>query len=310
MAPLGTTLPGVVVNPPIIAPPPGVATSNTLATSLGPISWTQSSDGTLHASGGGQTLLVNGQENSDGSMQSHVEYALAGSSPYLTLDLVSSITQPSVQYTLSAGTSSLTLALTNIDTQATSGTATLSGTWNGATVQWTGQADLSANPLANQPVGWPAGAFAEQIQKAGFFTPLTRMLCQKIAAKPTTYSFSPGEGMATKALGWCVGGALAGLPGAGESFGLTSVAGCVGGVGASIVDSLISRDTSPSGPIGPIVQSVISQMIPSPPPQGTDGPVCPGPDGGGGIDTDPASGGSGGDDNKIIRPDGARYSAE
>jgi hypothetical protein len=310
MAPLGTTLPGVVVNPPISAPPLGVATSNTLATSLGPISWTQSSDGTLHASGGGQTLLVNGHDNSDGSWQRHVEYALTGSSPYLTMDLVSSITPHSVQFTLTAGASSLTLALTNIDTQETSATATLSGTWNGATVQWTGLADLAANPLVSYPVGWPVGAFVDQIQKAAFFTPLTSMLCQKIAAMPAVYDFT---GAAGRAVSWCVGGAMAGVPGDGYTLGLSSAAGCLGGATASLASDIWSSATdgsSPSGGLSPFWGNVLQPIIspPSPPPSG---PVSfPGADGGGGIDTDTGGGGSGGDDDKILRPDGPRYSAE
>jgi hypothetical protein len=236
-----------------VAPPPA-----TLSTPQGSINWSQSSDGSIQAEGGGQKVVVTRHDQSNGSWQSHADYSLTGSAPYLSMDLLCDIPDRKVQFTLTAGSSHLTLTVTGIDALVKSGTATLSGTWNGAAVNWTGHADLTSNPFVTRPVaGWPAGAFASQLQKAAFFAPLGNALSRNIVAHPATTTGSATDKLRTvggvlgRAGAWCAGGAVAGLGGAPETLGASSLLGCAGGATASLLSDFVSwldSDDEPSTP--------------------------------------------------------------
>jgi hypothetical protein len=70
--------------------------SYSISTPQGPIQATQSSDGTINAEGGGQTLTASGQSNADGSWQSRTDYSQTGQSPYLTIQLASTPNRPAL----------------------------------------------------------------------------------------------------------------------------------------------------------------------------------------------------------------------
>ncbi len=172
-----------VVTPPPVAPS---TKSGTITTPQGLITWTRSSDGSIEAEGSGQKLTSGGETLSDGSWQKHAHYAQTGQAvPYLTMEFVGEVAKRTVDFTLTAGSSSLTLKVQVIDAGATSGNATLSGTWNGTAVHWSGHVDLTANPLVGRQIaGWPAGAFATELQKAALFAPLVEGLAQLVVAPP------------------------------------------------------------------------------------------------------------------------------
>ena len=216
------------------------------------------SDGTINAEGGGQTLVANGQSNADGSWQSRTDYAQTGQPPYLTIQLASTPNQKA-SLAFASGASQLTLAVSVIN--ATSGTATLSGTWNGAAVNWTGHADFTTNPLTTNPVaGWPKGAFASQVQTAAFFAPLESFLAPQIAPKGAVRDKSTGA-VILDAAAWCAAGAsqavVTGLvstsgaaatnPVSGTALAVIGIAACVTNAGASIVGDL-SGDDIPADP--------------------------------------------------------------
>jgi hypothetical protein len=277
-------------------------TGGTIATPKGPITWTQSPDGTIKASGGGQTLAASGQNRSDGSFQKHAAYARTGQAPYLTMDLVSEAAQHSVALTLSAGASHLTLTIANIDAGETSGTAILSGMWKGAPVHWTGHADLTSNPLVGSPIkGWPAGAFTTELNEAAFFAPLEKALAQTVVQSRAATTGARGgllhiqdaaPGTVGRAAAWCVGGAVAGSKG-----GIWGVAlGCAGGALASLASDLISWEypdipddppPPPDPPMDPEPTGPFTQTVPDDPP--------PPPDGGEGGDNGGGGGGGSGD---------------
>lgn len=283
----------------------GVVRNSTLTTPLGPINWNQSSDGTIRAQGGGQTLTITHQNGSDGSWQSHSYYARTGSPSYLTMDLICDVAGHTVEFTIKAGSSQLTLAIAGIDAQATSGTATLSGTWNGAAVHWTGHADLTTNPLVTHPIaGWPKGAFASELQQAAFFNPLGNSLAGTMVAaqKATTGTggrfhkddkSSSGIGVAARAAAWCGGAALAA-----SETGPGALLACAGGAGASVLSDLFSWIFSdpPTQPVTPtpIVAPPVSDPPVSDPPVDdppVGGPVCVPGDG---LDGEGEGGGGGG----------------
>jgi hypothetical protein len=241
---------------PVVARPPvGILEkSGTFTTPQGPITWTQASDGTINAEGGGQKFTSSGQNESDGSWQKHADYARTGQAPYLTMEWVGKEAEHQVEFTLSAGSSHLTLTVSNIDARVTSGTATLSGTWIGAAVNWTGHVDLTSNPFVGRPIaGWPAGAFAPELRSAAFFAPLGNDFARKIVVQPPATTGSGGKehidsvgGVLGKAGAWCVGGAIAGAGLAPVTLGTASLLGCAGGATGSLLDSLISYiDTDP-----------------------------------------------------------------
>jgi hypothetical protein len=251
-------------------------TGGTITTPNGPITWTQSTDGTINAEGGGQKLLASGQNQSDGSFQKHATYARTGQAPYLTMDLVRDVAQHKAALTLTAGssanapaaarvtsgttrgtridqpivdaaTSRLTVTVTNIDAHETSGTATLSGRWNGVAVNWTGQANLTSNPLTHRIAGWPAGAFTTQVKQTQFFAPLEILFVRAVVSRaPTPHGGGSGSGglhieddtagQEGRAVAWCVGGIVANA-GSGP---LGMILGCAGGAGASLLSDLAS----------------------------------------------------------------------
>jgi hypothetical protein len=305
---------------PIVAPRPPVAifeNHGTLTTPNGPINWTMSSNGTLEAEGGGQKVTATGNNASDGSFQKHADYARTGQPPYLTMDLDCEAAERKAQFRLIAGSSQLTLAVSNIDARVTSGTATLSGTWHGAPVHWTGPADLTSNPLVSRPtVGWPKGAFTTELSATRFFAPLGKALAQMVTAPPTATTGNEGvhmesaSGVVGRAAAWCIGGAIAGASGDAVTFGGASVLGCAGGVAASLLNDLVTwADSNDDGPI--IEPPVIDPPPPDPEPTGPDTqtqpddppPPPPSGDGGGGdYGGGEASGGAGGGKPDDKRP--------
>src|SRR5215469_8739776 len=121
----------------------GSPQANTISTPQGPIKWVQASDGAINAEGEGQTLIASGHSNADGSWASSAVYSQTGKSPYLTMRLTATPANPTVSLALVSGASQLTLTVSGIDAGGTSGTGTLSGSWNGTPVSWTGRADLT-----------------------------------------------------------------------------------------------------------------------------------------------------------------------
>ena len=153
------------------------------------------------------------------------------------MDLMGDSAQVAV--TFEAGSSQLTLTISAMDPQKRGGTATLSGVWKGVAVQWTGFADLTSNPFVTRPIsGWPAGAFASELNQAGIFAPLGTLLGKgKGGPIPVTTrngvplhvliteDGSTDRGDAGRAVAWCVGGAFAGAWGGPAG----AAAGCPGG---------------------------------------------------------------------------------
>ena len=139
--------------------------------------------------------------------------------------------------------------------RVTSGIATLSGTWNGAAVHWTGHVDLTSNPLATRPIaGWPAGAFATELRQAAFFAPLGNALARSIVRAPIPVGAPPSAtvgsqgvhhmdsagGVLGRAGAWCVGGAIGGASAVPESGPLGPILGCAGGAVGSLLGDLVS----------------------------------------------------------------------
>jgi hypothetical protein len=201
----------------------GSSLSGTLMTPQGPITWTRTSEGSIVAEGGGQKLTASGHNESDGSWQQRVVYARTGKSPYLTIESVGNVAEHTIEVTFSDGSSRLTLQVANIDALVTSGTATLSGTFKGAAVHWTGHVDLTSNPFVGQPIGgWPTGAFAAEFREAAFFPPLGKAISQKLSLVPASPSgvglpqaggplkIQPltFEGFLGRALAWTIGGGI------------------------------------------------------------------------------------------------------
>ena len=323
---------------PVVAPPPveivgtgNVGKSNTLTTPQGPITWTRSANGTVNAEGGGQTFTASGEEDSDGSWQKHAAYARTGQAPYLTTESIGVAAERKVSFSLSAGSSQLTLTIADINLRATSGTAILSGTWNGAAVNWTGHADLTSNPFVNQPIsGWPTGAFETELQQAAFFAPLAAALAQSVVQPPPPLPVgapppaTPGRAgtlqrdvwdVLGNAGAWCAGGALAGAKGGWVGAGL----GCAGGATGSLLSDLWSyvRDAPTEDqippidlppdpePIGPVTQSAPDDPPPADDGDGSGSQSSPGP-----IDTNGGAGGAGGDDGGSDYPGSDNGSTE
>jgi hypothetical protein len=220
----------------------GPQKKGTLTTLQGPISWTQSSDGTIEAQGGGQTAIINEHDGSGGSWQSHAEYSRTGQAVYLSMDLVCDAAARTAEFKLSAGPSQLTLTIANIDALVRSGNAALSGSWNGAAVHWAGPADLTSNSLKTRPIaGWPAGAFASELNQAAFFSTFTGAFAMSVAASPraTAVIKTPG-GVIGRAGAWCVGGAIAASGASIGTLGISLALGCAGGLAASLTNDLVS----------------------------------------------------------------------
>jgi uncharacterized membrane protein YgcG len=294
-------------------PPVGIlGKSGTLTTPRGPITWTQSSDGSIEAEGGGQKVTASGHDESDGSWQKHAEYAETGEASYLTMKSVGEVAEHKVEFTLSSGASRLTLMVADIDARVTSGTAILSGTWNGAAVHWTGHADLTSNPLVSRPIaGWPAGAFATELPKAAFFAPLGDALARTVISPPPATTSRGGlhhmestAGVLGRAGAWCVGGAIMGA----KASPPTVLLGCAVGGASSLVADLVTwlDDDGPTGeppppidfpptdpePIGPVTDT---QPDDPPPPESGDGGGSGGGEGEGGDGGDGGEG-DGGDE--------------
>jgi hypothetical protein len=245
----------------------GGSQSGTLMTPHGSITWTRASDGSLAAEGGGQKLAANGHDESDGSWQKHATYARTSKAPYLSMESVGKVAEHNVEFTLSAGSSRLTLTVANIDVLVTSGTATLSGTWKGVAVHWTGHVDLTSNPLVGRPIaGWPTSAFAAELEETAFFAPLGNALARKLSPVPVgtgggthagggTHQIESAKGVLGRAGAWCAGGALAAAGAGPETLGGAVVLGCAGGVVASLLNDLVTwadEDGPQVDPLPPI----------------------------------------------------------
>jgi hypothetical protein len=251
--------------------------TTTLSTPQGSIIWSKSPDGTIQAEGGGQKVIVSAQYETDGSGHSQADYSPTGSAPYLSSDLVWNVSSRQVAFTLKAGSSQLTLTVANIDALVKSGTATLSGTWNGTAVHWTAQADLTSNPLVSRPIaGWPAGAFASELQKAAFFAPLGNALGRNNVAQRNGTTGSDGThhvlsvgGVFGRAGAWCEWGAMGGAVVGPETLGTSLLVGCAAGAGGSFFGDfetwVFDRDPSPTPP----VWSNPPDLPPDYPPQGS-----------------------------------------
>jgi hypothetical protein len=316
--------------------------SGTLDTSAGPIAWKVGDDASVSAEGAGQQLTITVSADGNGSWARRSAYALTGGGTYLTIDAALHSAERSATATIRGHMGDvshkgsfhpiphLTLTLTNIDAAVRSATATVSG----KSVIWTGAVDLTSNPLTGKPVpGWPQGAFAAELQRAGFFAPLGAIMAGATQAAPlpgkTTVGSGGGHvmenvaGVVGRAGSWCVGGVIAGSGAGPETVGMSMLLGCVGGATASlasdlvtwadesgVLDQLFSRITiptvfpipDPSPPAlppdpgsDPVTQTPPDDPLPPPP---SDGDPDPGPqssvDPNGGGDVDPNDGGDGG----------------
>lgn len=165
------------------------------------IAWSVGSDGTFSAQTSGQQLALTAAQLSDGSVQLQLIFSRSGQAPYL---MITSLVQPakdSVSLTLTASPSQLTLAISNINQAVTLGTATISGSFGGQAVNWTGSFDMSTNPLVGKQLpGWPANAFAAELAAASVFGPLAWVLN---VSWPTTVGIPVGTGAPLHMdLGW------------------------------------------------------------------------------------------------------------
>jgi hypothetical protein len=159
----------------VVAKGPSIPVVSTPPTEV--ISWSVGSDGTLLAQCSGQQLSMKATQQSDGSVQRQLVFSRSGQAPYLTITSVVQDAQRNVSLTLAAGSSQLTLAITGIDRNVTSGSATVSGSFNGTAVNWSGSVNLSANPVRGTPIpGWPAGAFGSELATASVFAPLASVV--------------------------------------------------------------------------------------------------------------------------------------
>jgi hypothetical protein len=286
-------------------------------TPQGPITWTMSSDGALSAQGGGQTLASSSRSETDGSWQWHESFSRSGEAPYLTIESNGDAGARKVELTVRAGSSVVTLTVTNIDPGVRSGTATVSGSVAGSAVSGGGPVDLTSNPLVGRQVpGWPEGAFAAEIQQAGFFAPLARSLVvhttppHPVPPHPVSTGTDGGPvikpmsvgGVFARAGAWCLGGAIGGSEGGPGGIAI----GCVGGAVGSLVGDLVTwvDESAESGvepdpvppivihddpePIGPVTQTQPDDPPPPPPGDGSGGE---GPTGSGGDTGDTGDGG-------------------
>ncbi len=276
--------------------PAGTPTKGTVTTPQGTITWEKSADGTVIAVGSnGQKFTSSGHVESDGSWAQQANYAITGQTSYLSLGFTGTVATGTVQSLISAGASRLTLTVSNINAAGTSGTATLSGTWNGTVVKWTGPLDLTANPFVSHPIaGWPAGAFATELQSAAFFAPLGNVLAQPVVAPATVapHNLAPSpppppspSDVVTEAGAACLGAMLGSLPAGPETFGISLALACAGGVIAVALPKLltwVNQDPDPEpDPNNPPVLDPPDDPDPTDPGTGTD-PDDPPPSSSGG----------------------------
>jgi hypothetical protein len=278
--------------------PDSTVKTGMITTSAGPLVWSRDSDGTVKASGNGQQLIITGDTTADGSSDRQLVYSRTGQNPYLTIEGVAQESQRAVALTLTAGQSHLALALTNFDRAVTSATATVSGSLAGPltksakavaasatpaskivlsqpaqAINWTGPVDLTKNPLVGTPIpGWPAHAFASELEAAAFFAPLEKELVAPAAVQPkggTTggaggrgrhHADSDTLGDILRGLAWGVGAAVG-----------TAVGGAVAVIGGEVVinggaiilGGLVGFETSW---VSDMVSNWQSQTQPSAPP--------------------------------------------
>ena len=184
----GKTAPTTLNN--VSAPP--AKTGIQLPPAANVIAWSVGSDGTFSAQTSGQQLALAAAQLSDGSVQLQSIFSRSGQAPYL---MITSLVQPaknSVSLTFTASPSQLTLAISNINQAVTLGTATISGSFGGQAVNWTGSFNMSTNPLVGTPLpGWPAKAFAAELASASVFGPLAWVLN---VSWPTTVGLPVGTG--------------------------------------------------------------------------------------------------------------------
>jgi len=290
-------------------------------TPQGQFTWALESDGSVQASGNGQQLNASDSDSADDSSTRVTQYSLAGQPPYLTINFVIDNGKRSVQTTVKNSSSELTLAITNIAANNSSGTGTVSGTFGGSPVNWTGPVDLTSKPVTGGGVaGWPKDAFATEIQQAAVFIPVVLRVAAPSAVgipvatgsggRGKVHAFSVGQVVGNAGVGCAAGALWTSFTGPGGAF-----LGCVGGVGASLVWDFFTSltDPGPGGGVDPAMQNLLNTMqqvanTPLPTPQGSSGAPQSGggnggdDDGGGGDDTGGGGSGEGPDDKPGLQP--------
>jgi len=225
--------------------PGKVAASPVTSTSPGEvIKWAVGSDGTVLAQTSGQQLAITATQQSDGSVQNQLVFSRAGEAPYLTITSLVQDVQRSLSLTIAAGASQLTLVIAGIDRDVTFGTATVSGSFGGNAVNWTGSVDLSTNPLVGDPIpGWPAKAFAAELATASPFAPLANVLTatepaptSAAGAASATHRSDSVWGSISSGLGWAAA-AVAGLAGGMIVTAAATPAGVAAGIAVVVLSA-------------------------------------------------------------------------
>jgi hypothetical protein len=262
------------------------SSSGTVSTSAGPLTWSFASPEVLNAQVGGQQLTITVSQVPGGASQSELVFSELGQPPYLTLQGVVDEAQRAFSMMASAGQSHLTLAVTRIDASVSAGTATVSGSWAGSPVSWTGPINLAANPFSGSMIpGWPSGAFSSELQTAAIFGGLgTAGPKPAEAAKPP--SAPPGGlhvldvGLGTIIRGLAAGG-IAALAAAGTGGGSLAVWiwGLAGYDTVVVTEELTQWENELTEPIWDFIS-----FPPAPPPAPPDLPPDPEP-----VDTGPVT---------------------
>ena len=201
---------------------------------------------------------------STGGVVSHeVSFSRSGSKPYLTVTSTVDDANRRVSLAMANDQSHLLLAISAIDLAVSTGTATVTGSYAGSAVNWSGTVDLNSTPWSGQPVpGWPPKAFASELQSAAFFAPLADRTSPRKPIPVTPRPVGPGhiqpKGSALRSVGkgllWAgatVVGAVLLAPGVPVlSVVVASLAAFDASVGGDAIDK-IPEDPIPT-PVPPI----------------------------------------------------------
>lgn len=243
---------------PVTTTSPVEGTSGSLSTAAGAIAWYQDAYALVNATVSGQWMASKSTLDANGSYAASTNFRKLGAPAYLWLRASTDNVAQTVTTTVIAGSTLLTLTIAGIDATNNTGTATVTGSWAGASgpqpVTWTGPINFGQSPFAPGSLpGWPANLLTAQFEQAAAFSPLVDELASMRHTQP-----APGAGTGPvvmedkgssalgKALGWAAGGCIGG----GKGGLVGCLLGAAGGFGASWVDSLIGWWTDQVEPEG------------------------------------------------------------
>lgn len=168
--------------------------SGTISTARGPIVWGLDPAGVLTASGDGQQYADKPLASTGGVVSHEVSISRSGSKPYLTVTSTVDDANRRVSLAMANDQSHLLLSITAIDLAVSTGTATVTGSYAGSAVNWSGTVDLNSTPWSGQPVpGWPPKAFASELQSVAFFAPLADLTSHGKPIPVTAGPVGPGH---------------------------------------------------------------------------------------------------------------------